>query len=951
MSSYQRGRGAYGRGDRLCAGGRYVNQDEGPTASSNWRRPSPQHPETGGSSSSSNWRRPTTEPRGGYMGPSPQQRHPPRGLPPQTMRAPPQVEPEATAAHVSRNAVGLGLEVQMSELAIQPVIQPSSRSTLEVKLPRRPGRGTRGEKLRLRANHFLIELPEKELQVDHYNVVITRADTDCLVTSLETNRAVMSALVRAYRELYLGSRLPVYDGRSNLYTAGSLPFKRQSFRISLSHENQPQAVSEFEVKIVHVGSLSMKHLEMFLAGRQPNVPQDTIQALDIVLAECLSIRDDIVQMGRSFFSDSFLRVNLGGGLEMWGGFYQTLHPTQMGLSLNLDATAKAFYQSRFVLGYVSSLTGRDLDNEVLTSADIEKVRRNLKGVKVVVTHQGNIHRKYRISGLTAQATRNLTFSCNVRGTIARTRVVDHFREAYNYTIRYLNLPCLEVGNNPKRPTYLPMEVCKIAEGQRYIKRLSEEQRSRMLQRTCERPADRERRIVEANANNRAYERDNEFNFAEEFGLTISERITTIQARVLPTPVLKYHNLGAEKECKPTSGVWNMRNKKLVNGGRVNFWYCISFSPNIGADIAGWFCNNLGDMCRVSGMEFSRNPILPHTVEQSNKVEEVLKSRYQQATNVLSRQNKTPDLLIVMLPDKNGNLYSTVGGKNTVLADAITREVPVVRRLPTIIFGADVTHPLPGEDTTPSIAAVVASQDWPDIATYVGLYRVQGHRQEIISHLGEMVKEHLISFRRKTNYEPAQIIFYRDGVSDGQFQQVLQHEINAIRTACKQLSPDYMPAITFIVVQKRHHTRLFPYDYRAADRSGNVPPGTVVDTQICHPSEFDFYLCSHAGIKGTSSPTHYHVLWDDNRFNVDDLQTLTYNLCYTYVRCTRSVSIVPPAYYAHHFASRARLYYDSGMPDSGSFVAGPSASRDEASSSTVKQLPALKDNVKNVMFYC
>jgi hypothetical protein len=25
-------------------------------------------------------------------------------------------------------------------------------------------------------------------------------------------------------------------------------------------------------------------------------------------------------------------------------------------------------------------------------------------------------------------------------------------------------------------------------------------------------------------------------------------------------------------------------------------------------------------------------------------------------------------------------------------------------------------------------------------------------------------------------------------------------------------------------------------------------GTVVDSKICHPTEFDFYLCSHAGIK-------------------------------------------------------------------------------------------------------
>ncbi|CAL5213279.1 unnamed protein product [Lathyrus oleraceus] len=75
------------------------------------------------------------------------------------------------------------------------------------------------------------------------------------------------------------------------------------------------------------------------------------------------------------------------------------------------------------------------------------------------------------------------------------------------------------------------------------------------------------------------------------------------------------------------------------------------------------------------------------------------------------------------------------------------------------------------------------------------------------------------------------------------------------------------------------------------------PGTVVDTSICHPREFDFYLNSHAGIQGTSRPTHYHVLYDENKFTADQLQSLTNNLCYTYARCTRSVSIVPPAYYA------------------------------------------------------
>jgi eukaryotic translation initiation factor 2C len=115
-----------------------------------------------------------------------------------------------------------------------------------------------------------------------------------------------------------------------------------------------------------------------------------------------------------------------------------------------------------------------------------------------------------------------------------------------------------------------------------------------------------------------------------------------------------------------------------------------------------------------------------------------------------------------------------------------------------------------------------------------------------------------------------------------------------------------PGITFTVVQKRHHTRLFCRSQEdRSGKSGNIPAGTTVDVGICHPTEFDFYLCSHAGIQGTSRPSHYHVLWDDNNFMADELQILTYQLCHTYVRCTRSVSIPAPAYYAHLVAFRAR----------------------------------------------
>lgn len=47
----------------------------------------------------------------------------------------------------------------------------------------------------------------------------------------------------------------------------------------------------------------------------------------------------------------------------------------------------------------------------------------------------------------------------------------------------------------------------------------------------------------------------------------------------------------------------------------------------------------------------------------------------------------------------------MGGRNTVLLDALRWKIPLVSDIPTIIFGADVTHPERGEESSPSIAAV------------------------------------------------------------------------------------------------------------------------------------------------------------------------------------------------------------------------------------------------------
>jgi hypothetical protein len=118
-------------------------------------------------------------------------------------------------------------------------------------------------------------------------------------------------------------------------------------------------------------------------------------------------------------------------------------------------------------------------------------------------------------------------------------VTEYFKETYGYVIRHPFLPCLQVGND-QRPNYLPMEVCKIVEGQRYSKRLNERQITALLRVTCQRPRERENDILQT-VNHNAYHEDP---YAQEFGIHISAQLAQVEARILPAPRVSLFSLHA-----------------------------------------------------------------------------------------------------------------------------------------------------------------------------------------------------------------------------------------------------------------------------------------------------------------------------------------------------------------------------------------------------------------------
>ncbi|XP_058072666.1 protein argonaute 10-like isoform X3 [Magnolia sinica] len=64
-------------------------------------------------------------------------------------------------------------------------------------------------------------------------------------------------------------------------------------------------------------------------------------------------------------------------------------------------------------------------------------------------------------------------------------------------------------------------------------------------------------------------------YAKEFGIKISEKLASVEARILPERWLKYHDIGREKDCLPQVGQWNMMNKVCFPGQLQLFKFQLS----------------------------------------------------------------------------------------------------------------------------------------------------------------------------------------------------------------------------------------------------------------------------------------------------------------------------------------------------------------------------------------
>lgn len=558
------------------------------------------------------------------------------------------------------------------------------------------------------------------------------------------------------------------------------------------------------------------------------------------------------------------------------------------------------------------------------SAAHKHVWNRLKHLEVKPIYEGcRINKTFSIYRILPMNAHEYTFPYTDPAT-GRERdisIFEYFKERYNVTLYCPELPVVEM-TTPK--TIYPMECLHVAGLQRYNHKLNERQTAEMIKLAVRRPQVRFGDIAQAKAK---LNHDND-PILRHFGMKIGESMITTKARLLPTPEIQFAN--NVKHNPQTQGRWDLRGKKFLETNKTplaSWGIGIIKQGRASLSIAqadDWAQGFAKQYAGHGGKVVARPVIMELTGDTAEAVHRLF-----MATGNNAKQR--PQLLLFIAPNKDTLVYhrikkscdcrfgvpsqvvqrahverkqpqymSNVAMKvnaklGGVTCKAAPRQSDTMIRPGSIIIGADVSHAAPGS-IAPSLTAVSVSADLHGIK-YMGSCQTGFSRVEIIDeeNMEEMLTPLVDEWSKSvgSGRRPFQIYYFRDGVSTGQFAQVLEKEVPVIKKVVYKGSGEKAPPkITVVIANKRHHIRAAPRanDKNTADKNGNCLPGTLIERDVTSPHDWDFLMIPHVALQGTAKPVHYHVIRDELNHQPAQLQNMIYNHCYQYVRSTTSVSL-------------------------------------------------------------
>ncbi|OEL24890.1 Protein argonaute 4B, partial [Dichanthelium oligosanthes] len=697
----------------------------------------------------------------------------------------------------------------------------------------RPGIGRKGQQILLYSNHFKVSVKSTEDFFFHYHVNLKYED-DRPVDGKGIGRKVIDKLQQTYHS-ELSNKDFAYDGEKSLFTIGALPQKNNEFTVVMEDTSTGKTAANgngspggndspgggdrkrvrrsyqpktFKVELIFAAKIPMNAIGQVIRGEESENSLEALRVLDIILRQhsakqgCLLVRQSFFHNNPSNF------VDLGGGVMGCRGFHSSFRGTQSGLSLNIDVSTTMIVKPGPLIDFL--IFNQKVDHP--SRIDWQKAKRAIKNLRIKTTPA---NQEFKIVGLSEWTCKEQTFPLKQRNgsngdcdTVEIT-VYDYFMKK-GIELRYSgDFPCINVGK-PKRPTYFPVELCTLVPLQRYTKALSTLQRSSLVEKSRQKPQERMTVLNDALQHSN-YDSDP---MLRACGISVASKFTQIEGRVLQAPKLK---AGNGEDIIPRSGRWNFTNKRMFQTCSVDKWAAVNFSAR--CDVRS-LIRDLIRNASAKGIQmdqpfevFEESPSM-RRAPVSRRVDDMFEQ-------IKSKLPGAPKFLLCLLPERKNcpwkrkclaefgivtqclaparvndpyllnllmKINAKLGGLNSLLQIEASPAIPHVSKVPTIILGMDVSHGHPGQSDRPSIAAVVSSRQWPLISKYRASVHTQSPRLEMMSSLFKprgteddgLIRESLIDFYTSSGKrKPDHVIIFRDGVSESQFTQVINIELDQI----------------------------------------------------------------------------------------------------------------------------------------------------------------------------
>ncbi|KAL1303294.1 hypothetical protein AAFC00_006700 [Neodothiora populina] len=826
-------------------------------------------------------------------------------------------------------------------------------------LSKRPDKpSTLGREVLVGLNTFPVAL-KPGMKITQYQVLVgTGAEKRGLIKKAWASNAVQSELPV--------QKSWIFDGNSLAWSLQELREIRVQVDLDAEQGKPPRRdgkLNTHRVVIKKTGQIDFASLTAYLARGADfsNKCLEAVTFLDHLMREGPSQR--FTQIKRSFFAKGQKRFELGGGIEAFKGVYQSLRIAHSSagaqLTVNVDVANGTFFtggEMWTVLVRMLNLRGPAEIGLLLKDDNMQKRKfnetRRLRKLHVHSVHRGKGTRDdYVIDRFLNQSSSQYKIDLKEDGVVkSRVSIEQYMRDKYKLRLAHPDWPVVMMT----RKAVLPLELLWLEENQRYPFKLDDRQTASMIKVAVTPPKDRWADI-EHGLGMVGWAEDP---YLKEYGMKISPQQTIVKGRLLDNPSVQFDKSATDPR---TSGRWDLKGKKFLepNPAPLRSWgFCMVASrfPPKKEDVER-FINSFIAAYKAHGGRVEKSPCLITSsgLDPGKCVEEL----WNTTGNTFQAR---PQILCFILPDKDSMVYGRIKRScecrygvvsqcmqmahvqkcqpqymsnvlmklNAKLGGVTSRAVGKTSKGPkglfakhtTCIIGVDVSHAAPGSQVA-SMAAVTCSTN--KLATrYAANCEVNGYRKEMIEpdNISKLIMPLIKEWVQTVNEGrfPDTIIYFRDGVSEGQFTQVMEQEVQVIQQRLRAVKPDHPTKFVVIVASKRHHVRFFPKP-GTGDRNGNPLPGTLVETGVTHPRENDFYLCSHAAIKGTARPVHYHILLNERdtenerdpakRVSNEEFQTLIYEHCYQYIRATTPVSLFPAVYYAHLASNRA-LHHDKNF---------------------------------------